>query len=241
MNVSMYTVRSIVVFYLVMNATVIAGCSGGEANEETVDSLSNESVLRFATVDALVEKFNSITMMNPRDHRGECEMIYPENDLQRRLLQIENNLILLYELAVSVRERFDKPLLPDSPEAFNTLPHQELVVITKQEDNRAEGLYTDSNGETVTLYLVRVGQWWRISGRTLEQYPGSLVDDPAAMTYMEEFSRFSSAVVPDVLQKLEAGEFDNYEQFREAYSAASVAHARDNPDAYPAMAGSKRD
>jgi len=174
---------------------------------------------RYATADALLETFNEIVTQPRVDTYAWHDLIYAENDLQRRMLACMRTLIPFHTLEQTVYEKFGEfitpsskspPYAPDKPSSITEYDNQRAI---------AKGINTD--GETYTTYFVQIGDRWWVSGYTMEHDP----DTKKTIENLDAFERLVAnlaAAAPTVLNKIESGEITSAEQARIAFGIEIV-------------------
>ncbi len=211
-----FRLRSVwVIGSLVLNVSVISGCEEQPANS----AVSTSQVDPWhASPEALVEYFNSLVTTDPINYRGYVAAIYAENDLQRRLVSLYSALPPVLDLSTAVRDRFNDTIVPDS-DNFSSEPIATPAHITERTEGRVQATYTEFDGKKATLYLVRIGEQWWISGYTMEYDPLRPKSDES-LAFWETVVDFYAAVAPNLTRRVRAGEFDSVTDFRNALGAA---------------------
>ncbi len=128
---------------------------------------------RFATAEALVERYNALAIdRSATDADGVMAIFYPENELQRGFLNMLGGEVELIKLEQEVWERFGEGLLPPRPEAL-LLPNREPTVITEHSGERALARELAADGSESTHYFAKLSCQCRGRGRRGRGLPAS--------------------------------------------------------------------
>ena len=125
---------------------------------------------RYTSAESLIDYSNSLTRRDPVNFREFVQLLYAENDLQKRLIQGYKTALPVLDLSTAVRQRFNESLVEDS-DNYTTKPSREPGRIVKHDGERAEAVYVDATGLDGRIYLVKIGDRWWISGYTIEYDP----------------------------------------------------------------------
>lgn len=205
-----------VVIVLLLNA-----CGGSEPEETVVQTPTVDP--RFATADAILDTHNAIVTQSPRvDLNAWLDLVYAENDVQRRLLATMRIQIQYFILEQAVFDKFGEHLNPDSKSP--PFAPDEPSTMTEYENQRAiaEGVSTD--GSRYKTYFVQIGDRWWISGYTMEHDPDAK-DEIDRLDAFELYVAALSAAATIVLNKIESDEISSAEQVRIVFAAEVARRA----------------
>lgn len=222
------TILSVVLAMVpILGLNLLAGC--GDRQEPTAPE-SMDADPRVVSPQALIDYSNSLTRRDPVNFSEFVQLLYAENNLQRRLIQGYKTALPVLDLSTAVRQRFNESLIEDS-DNFTTKPSREPARIVENDGERAEAVYVDATGRDGRIYLVKIGDRWWISGYTLEYDPLEKTD-PQSMAKSEAYVELYAAVSPGLLRRLHGGEFETIQQFRAALGAAMREHMQQDPDKF---------
>jgi hypothetical protein len=199
-------------------ALVLYGCGNDAAEAPVTESASVDP--RFASAEALLDYYNSISTREPVDARAALELFYPENDLQRRYLGIAQNLRSVAELDRLMFERFGECM--DPKKRKHSLSPDQPATMTKREDSRAQAQCIDSKGKKTTLHLVQIGDRWWVSGYTFE-YETEWKESIADLDRFEQFVRSMAAASQNVATSITDGSLKSAQEARKALGQAIIA------------------
>jgi hypothetical protein len=197
---------------------VLTGCGGGDDAESTeVQAVLAPPVdPRFASAEALLDYYNELAMREPAiDPEPLFDLLYAENDLQKRLIQVAESISLYMRLEQAVWDRFGDTIEPSAPHPPLT-PNPQPAQFTSRDSDRATAAEIDAAGKERTLYFVRVGDRWWLSGYTLEYDPGTA----EIIENLEGWERAEGAATPHIRMihdRLERGEFRTIADVRQAF------------------------
>lgn len=210
----------------------VAGCSG----KPDVDAGDTSSAApqpppvdpRYASAQALVEQFNSLTTHDPVDVVAVNALFYAENSRQKALIDVTGIMVPIIPLNDAMQARFKEPLDPTTPKAFVNKANGPAK-ITQDQGERAVATYKEWDGRTETLQLVKYNSRWWISGYTIEQSPKlkDITDDD--ITFMRIVFGGMAAVAPTFVERIKSGEFKSASEARRALQFAAGREAGQNP------------
>jgi len=203
------------------------GCGGGETDHRVADdrTAGPPPDPRFPSADALLEHFNSLNTASPATWTEIADLYYPENDLQRRLVQIRRDTAAAVDLHHAEIEYFGQEAIdgffrkyeremgiesPSTSRAKSPPRPNEPAETTEQSGEYVLAEYTDGRGDPHTLYLVQRDNRWWISGYGLE-YENTL--SPEALDRREQTAREIGRDARRNLARLRAGDFASYEEY----------------------------
>ncbi|TVQ51395.1 MAG: hypothetical protein EA377_12635 [Phycisphaerales bacterium] len=206
-------VRSMILMVVMMFAlAALAGCSRAEA--ESSDAEETEISIRFPTADSLVAHLNTLLTETPIDYLGVLDLYYPENDLQRELLDLERLMHPLVELEHQGFRQFGESILETGQR--DPLSGVPPVIIEHDDHRRARGTATDYNHQEFELHLVQMDQEWYISGYTTE-YMFMGERDPATIaSKLRPRVEMLLPAVNAVLPRLRNGEFRTAQEAKQS-------------------------
>lgn len=179
---------------------------------------------RFASADALLEHYNDLTSGGPRvEAAAVLDLMYAENDVQKKLLAATREVLPLMELEQAMWERFGEGLnvgRGKAPLAAKNQPAQ----MARREEARAEATELEDDGSESTVHLVRMGDRWWISGYTLE-YRSQLVESVKAYEAMPAALKAAYGAAGDLRRRLEAGEFASASDLRRTFMETAAERA----------------
>ncbi|MHC4108251.1 MAG: hypothetical protein ACYSTY_09235 [Planctomycetota bacterium] len=203
----------------VLAATALAGC---RENGETAAIERPAVDPRFATAEALVDYYNELTTdRHVVDTDSTLELLFAENDQQRRIIAVLRNYAPILKLEQAMWERFGERL--DAKEKLAPQgPNLRPAIITEHAGQRAMARETNRDGAESNLYLVQIGDRWWISGYTLENDLEfkSIRDD---LEGFEQITLNLAGIAPGITQRLRGGEFTAPDDVRKAMGEALVA------------------
>lgn len=205
---------------LVFAGLLIGGCGGSSSD-------SGGSAGEFSTLDGIVAFYDENTANGSSVVPEKLiERIHAETPIQERMVGMLRGMLPTYELDVAVRERFGADLMEGG--GFSTETNS-AVTLTTVEEARAEGTTIDAAGLEDTVYFVRIGDEWWISGYTLEY---AMMEDVPEGTSPEEMIDTASSMMEsmgetaaDIRRRLDAGEFSTVEEVRMAFGMAMMQNA----------------
>jgi hypothetical protein len=201
------------------------GCSGPEVPEVTAPPVDP----RFATAQAMVEYHNTLTTVSPVRVQEVLNNVYAENVIQERTVRLFQGFAPVLRLNEVVEGRFGQPL---DPAASSMQSANQPATITTNDGERAEALFIDEKGKENTLYLVKIGNRWWISGYTFEYAPNAITDIQQ-LAAIEEMTTVAANVSSELISRVQAGEFADLEECRAAYGIAIVGYMMQHPDRFP--------
>lgn len=179
---------------------LLSGCGDSSGSQAAAPVEVNP----FPTAESLVEHINRISVdVATIDPMAFLSLIQAENAVQERLVRLANYFALSRHFEQTLWEKFGQGVSSQRPPLE---PDKHRAVMTTNDGSRANATQLQNDGRTATLYLVRLGERWWISGFTLEY-------SDEAKTFMEgmdEFERAATAladVLPGVTARVLAGEF----------------------------------
>ncbi len=198
----------------------LSACSGKESEPGVIHPPPVDP--RFASADALLETFNHIITQPRVDPVAWHDLIYAENDLQRRLLACMREAVPFDNLEQTVYEKFGEhftpgrkspPFAPDKPSSIIEYNDQRVT---------AEGINTD--GKIYKTYFVQIGDRWWVSGYTMEYDPVAK-EGIENLDALERVVALLAAAAPAVLNNIESGEITSVEEARVAFQAELARRA----------------
>src|SRR5690349_11787942 len=150
---------------LVFAVVAISACA--KSNEPIAAPVQPDP--RFASAEALLEYYNSLTTREPVDMIAVYNACYAENDVQRQYIDASRQLQPFAELDRLMFQKFGECFNPKSKS--HMLAPDKPAKMIKLEGQRAEAELINSDGETQTLRLVQIGDRWWVSGYTFEYLP----------------------------------------------------------------------
>lgn len=154
------SISSILVWFGLL-LLAVAGCGESEPPDQSLEPQQTDS--RYTSAEALIGYSNSLTQADPVDFGEWTKLLYKENDLQQRLIQVYKTALPVLDLSTAVRQRFNDSLIDDS-DNYTTKPSREPARIVEHDGERAEAVYVDATGLDGRLYLVKIGDRWWVSG-----------------------------------------------------------------------------
>ena len=209
----------VIVALSIVCAALMFGCSGGSSDDANAVA-QPEVDPRFASAAALTDHYNQLNTALPRNFRGMLPLYHLENDFQRKKWEVVNRMAKSahYDLEDAFYERYGEPSI--------ALRHTKLractpAVLSKVEEQRAEGVYNDQLGRERPLHLIKIDDRWWISGYTLEYETDtdsrdtveSVTDAMLSWDVDAEFLR-------PLISRIRAGEFESVEEARKAVQEA---------------------
>ncbi len=203
---------------------VLSGCGRNAPDESSAAPEQPQVDPRFASAEALVQHYNSLSTVAPVKFAMLFELFYPETDGQRRYIEATRKMGPIAELDYLMFEKFGsgwdkaakKPMLaPDQP-----------AKITKVEDQRAEASLIDSDGKKKSLMLVKIGDRWWVSGYTIEHDPSTNMN--ARLKEIDQLGRLVDAMAaaePAVADQIRAGVIKSADAARAALMKSAMANA----------------
>jgi hypothetical protein len=199
----------------------LSGCGGAEseavAQEPQVDP-------RFATADALLAHYNSIATRDPVNPDAMMELMYAETPAQQQFINLASLMMPLAKLDHAMFEQFGECLEPKDKR--HQLSPDEPARMSKREDSRCQAEFTDHAGDKITLYLVRVGDRWWVSGYTFEYDPDiqrTMKESTDLSKYEQELQTIGT-VAQSLIARIRASEFKTADEARKAYIDSIVSH-----------------
>ena len=199
----------------------LTGCGSGEseavAQEPQVDP-------RFATADALLAHYNSIATRDPVNPDAMMELMYAETPAQQQFINLARLTIPQAKLDHAMFEQFGECL--DPKEKRHHLSPDEPAHMSKREESRCQAEFTDHSGDKITLYLVRVGDRWWVSGYTFEYDPDlrSVMKESTDLSKYERELQAAGTIAQSLASRIRTGEFKSADDARKAYVDAIVTH-----------------
>ena len=209
----------VIVLLPMIAGVAFSGCGSSEAPPPPAADVAAIDP-RFASPEAIVEYYNSLTTCNPVKVGASLDLFYAETELQRRYIAIVRSLAPVAELDYLMFDRFNELLDPNKQKRHMLSPDSPAV-LTIREDSRAQGVFKDADGVEQTLYLVRIDRRWRVSGYTLEYNEGwtsQIADLDKFEPAMEKAGRAAQAVK----RKLELGALTSAADVRTAFGEAII-------------------
>jgi len=156
---------------------LLSGCGGEEPGA---------AAGRFATADALVEHYGTLTTGRDRvNWAGIRALVRAETPEQETLMAAVDDLVGLLEVEWQAWERFGRGALPGADRPFQ--PDRVAARIVERSDRRAVAEAIDYAGEAESIQLVELeGSWW-ISAYTFEHdlIESGLAGDGATDAWIE--------------------------------------------------------
>ena len=219
--------------YLALMAILVgiaAGC-GGKSDDSGANPAASAVDPHFATAEALVEYFNSLTTREPVDDATVLSLFYAENDLQQRLIELNRISLPLLAVGAAMHERFQAPVDPTDPKAFISLPNEPAKIVDRS-DQRAAAEYKNWDKSIEKLQLVKIGNRWWFSGYTYEHHPAYKAAKPEQLTLVEMGTRAMAAVAPSIAARVRTGELRTAEDTRKALTDESQAYVLQHPQEF---------
>jgi hypothetical protein len=193
------------------------GCGGGEADAEAAMPSVDP---RYATADAFVEYFNSLSTATPVRYQEIRREFYAENQEQRQMLEVYDLTLALLDLMHASAVQFDDQDAKDILD--EALAPSQPASIVERSDRRAQATYRDARGHEERLYLVQHEHRWWISAYTLEYSHSFREMQDAALDVHGELGIDSTRRVQiarlyrDTAARIRRGEFRTQEESRRA-------------------------
>lgn len=209
---------------IVLIGSLLTAC-GGEAEPEVIAPPVDP---RFASAEALVDYCNSLTAREPIDFAALYDTFYGETELQRRFITASRAFLPMLDLMRQVETRFGESLGQSTAE-LDEMTSQGPARIVEHTGQRALAAYDDPTAST--MYLVLVGDRWWVSGYTFEY-------DPAAPEFqellpaMEAMADIFQQLSTDLSQRLNQGEFESIDEFRQGLAGAIIIAALKYPEQF---------
>ncbi len=197
-------------------AIVPVACDGGSATHEQTRTASDS---RFASAEALIDYYNSISLRGAAAGASWLDLIYAETDLQRRLRYQDSLAGRMHHVDVLMFERFGESLRDPGKGDYLLRPLGPGAVLVENDGARAFADLTDGKRTARrALYLVKVGERWWISGYTFEYSMSESDAEEIART--SEVYELMVEAVEGIEPRLRAGEFSTAAAVRDAYKEA---------------------
>jgi hypothetical protein len=158
---------------------------------------------RFASADALIEYYNSLSTRDPQDIEALTGLMYAENAEQNTSITLVRRAIVPISLLdFEMYQKFGEGLVARSNNYM--LSPDKPAVITSREDRRAMARTENSDGKEIKLYLVQMNDRWWISGYTLQHRLG-WVDTSDQSEMLNDTVDVMGEVTQDIRSQLRAG------------------------------------
>lgn len=185
------------------------GCD--DAGESHIIVRQQQADPRFASADSLIEYYNELTTIEPVNLRRANELFYAETEQQQRYIANNGNYISVLEVHQALYDRFGQGYFPQMKSVFEP---SDPATITERTPQRAIASYTTDRGDAATLQLVQVGDRWWISAYTLEDRIAQIPE--AQFKETELVFRGIGAAGPEIIRRIDRGDFTTFEQARSA-------------------------
>ena len=209
--------------------STLTGCDGGD-EAPAVGIAPIGGPIDGPSPDTLLERYNALAFgASVVDHEALLALYHAENDAQDRILRILRDSVVILELDQAMWERFGRGINPAAILPPLT-PIREPARITARINQRVSATYTRNDGREARLYLVRIGDRWRISGHSLE------IDDAIDSGQLDRMERMNAYLTPfaaSITARIRAGEFRTRAEAAVALGqtvAAVHPEVRDRPD-----------
>lgn len=214
-------------------AIALSGCGGAEEPDETAVQPPQIDP-RFATAESLVNHLNAIVNGATIDPATIDEILYPENDAQRKLVDVFRLAISTLAVDREMIEQFDETFDDEAVTGLE-LPFESAARITSSNADRARAKAVDWLGEKWDLHLVRMANRWWISGYTFEYDPAWKDVEPEIaelLTYLTLTIPSSRRTALEMAPRVRAGEFKSAQAVRQEFMRAHMTYARAHPEEY---------
>ena len=208
--------------FVISLLAIIQLCGSGCAKPEEEAAVQADSAYGFSSAAALLNHYNSITTREPVDIVAAYDLCYAENDFQQRYIKTSRRMKPFAELDRAMLDTFGECFDPKRKK--HMLSADQAATITREDEQRAEAQFVNSDGESKTLHMVKVGDRWWVSGFTFEY-------DPQVSKYKQDFSVLErltdafAAAAPAVTEGIRSGKIATAAEARSAFAAATASKA----------------